>query len=288
MTFDEERINWEADGKRIEIGLTRAGTGPSLLLLPAISSISTRAEMRPLQERLGASFATLSIDWPGFGDLPRPAIDWRPDLYRSFLRLVLPGIVRPTATVAAGHAAGYVLAQAAEDPASTGPLCLLSPTWRGPLPTMTGKRMPLFRRLAKAGDIPIAGSAFYRLNVNRPVIGMMARGHVYADPEWLTPERMETKRAVTEAPGARYASLRFVTGELDLFTDRAAFLDTASRVETGLHILYARKAPRKSRAEMEALGALPNATATELPDGKLSFYEEFPDETAAAVVEALR
>ncbi len=37
----------EADGKKITIGLTCFGTGKNMLLLPALSSISTRAEMRP-------------------------------------------------------------------------------------------------------------------------------------------------------------------------------------------------------------------------------------------------
>jgi hypothetical protein len=188
-------------------------------------------------------------------------------------------VVQPSQTIAAG----YALAQAADDPASLGRLHLLSPTWRGPLPTMTGKRMPLFRRLATTVDLPLVGSALYRLNVNGPVIGMMARGHVYADPAWLTPERMAEKRAVTEAPGARHASFRFVAGELDLFTDRDAFLDTARRAGTDISIVYGGDAPPKSKAEMAALAALPNISAFELSHGKLSFYEEFPDETAKAL-----
>jgi pimeloyl-ACP methyl ester carboxylesterase len=287
MSWFEEQIFWEADGQRIGIGLTRFGAGASLLLLPALSSISTRGEMRPLLERLGASFATVAVDWPGFGDAPRPRIAWRPDLYRAFLRFLLTEIVRPEATIAAGHAAGYVLAQAADDPASTGRLCLLSPTWRGPLPTMTGRRLALFRGLAKAVDLPLIGAALYRLNVNGPVIAMMARGHVYADPAWLTPARMAAKRAVTEAPGARHAAFRFVAGELDPFTDRAGFLRTAGRAGTNILLLYGSQAPRKSKTEIVALGSLANVEGVELPRGKLSFYEEFPDEAAAAIVDFL-
>lgn len=286
MTWVDERIEWDADGKLVKIGLTRFGTGPAMLLLPALSSISTRTEMRPLQERLGPTFSTVAIDWPGFGDIARPMVDWRPDLYRAFLRFLLGGIVRPNVTIAAGHGAGYALAQAVDDPASTGRLCLLSPTWRGPLPTMTGRRMALFRGLSKMVDLPGIGRGFYRLNVNGPVIGMMARGHVYAAPAWLTPARMAAKRAVTDAPGARYASFRFVAGEVDPFTDRSDFLEAASRAGAILS-LYGRKAPRKTKAEIEALGSLPNVTAIELPHGKLNFYEEFPDEAVAAINENL-
>ena len=63
-------IDWSWQGQSLRLGATRLGAGPTLLLLPALSSISTREEMRPLQELLSASHATVSIDWPGFGDQP--------------------------------------------------------------------------------------------------------------------------------------------------------------------------------------------------------------------------
>lgn len=287
MQWSEQVIDWCADGRLVQLGVTRCGSGPPLLLLPALSSISTRREMRPLQQRLCARFSTIAIDWPGFGDLPRPKVDWRPALYAEFLQFVLASVIRPDVTVAAGHAAGYALAQAADHPSSIGRLCLLAPTWRGPLPTMAGKRVPLFGRLAKAVDLPVAGAAFYRLNVNRPVIGMMARGHVYADPAWLTDERMADKRRVTEARGARYASFRFVTGELDLFTTRDEYLAAARRIPGKILLLYGDATPRKSKAEMGTLAALTNVSATVLRRGKLSFYEEFPDDTAKGLLSAL-
>lgn len=279
MDWTDEYIEWNGDGKRVAIGLTRFGKGKELLLLPALSSISTRAEMRPLQERLATSFATTAIDWPGFGILPRPKVDWRPKLYREFLRFLTEDVIRPSLTIAAGHAASYAMAEAADNPTGIGRLCLLSPTWRGPLPTMARRRMALFRGLAKAVDLPLAGPLLYRLNVNGPVIGMMARGHVYADSAWLTPTRMAEKRAVTEAPGARYASFRFVAGELDLFGDRTSFLETAQQIGTETLVVYGRETPRRSKAEMVALGSLPNVKVVELPVGKLSFYEEYPDQT---------
>lgn len=282
MRWREDEILWRpADAPPVRIGATRFGEGPQTLLLPALSSISSRAEMRPLQERLGARRATMAVDWPGFGDLPRPAVDWRPERLRAFLRFLLEELPRPETTIAAGHATGYVLAEAAENPGALGRLRLLSPTWRGPLPTMAGRRLGLFRAAIRAADAPYLGAAFYRLNVNGPVIRMMARGHVYSDPGWLTPERMAEKRRVVEAPGARRASFRFVAGELDLFHDREAFLATARRVEAGALVIRGGETPRKSGTEMEALAALPRFPMVETPRGKLSFYEEFPEATAA-------
>lgn len=283
MTWTEERISWDTGGHAVQIGLTRFGSGPALLLLPALSSISTREEMRGLQERLGARFATLAIDWPGFGTLPRPKRAWQPEDYRAFLRFVLARLIQPEVTIAAGHAAGYALGQAAQVPGSLGRLCLLSPTWRGPLPTMAGRRLGLFGVVAKLVDLPVLGAGFYRLNINRPVINMMARGHVYADGDWLTPARMARKRAVTDAPGARYSSFRFVSGALDPFEDRDAFLAAAAQAGPGLLLLRSADTPRKSGAEMTALAALPNVTTITVPGGKLSFHEEFPDMTARSL-----
>src|SRR5271166_3043148 len=81
----EHEIVWTWAGKTIRVFLERLGAGPSLLLLPALSSISTRGEMRHLQERLASTFTVVSVDWPGFGDQPKPRIDWRPEAYPAFL-----------------------------------------------------------------------------------------------------------------------------------------------------------------------------------------------------------
>ncbi len=40
-------VRWTWQSTPIEIGVDEAGAGPTVLLLPALSSISTRGEMRP-------------------------------------------------------------------------------------------------------------------------------------------------------------------------------------------------------------------------------------------------
>ena len=69
MKLESDCIIWSWEGHEVRVGYDRLGVGPLVLLLPALSSISTRREMRPLQERLASDFATVAIDWPGF---------WRP------------------------------------------------------------------------------------------------------------------------------------------------------------------------------------------------------------------
>jgi pimeloyl-ACP methyl ester carboxylesterase len=277
-------LAWNWKGKAIRVGYDLLGKGPTLLLLPALSSISTRHEMRPLQERLASAFSTITIDWPGFGDQPRPALAWEPAGYVAFLRHVITQLhLRPFATVAAGHAATYALSLAADVPGSLGRLCLIAPTWRGPLPTVMQGRRGLGAWITRAGDLPIIGAVLYRINVNGPVVRIMARGHVYSDPNWLAGKPLEQKMAVTKAPGARYASIRFVTGTLDLISDRASFIELVKRVKDPILVLYGSETPRRSKAEMEALVSLTRVKSVELPHGKLAVHEEFPDVVAKGV-----
>jgi pimeloyl-ACP methyl ester carboxylesterase len=281
MTLDSLEFNWR--DKTIHVGIDCRGQGPTILMLPALSSISTRSEMRPLGEQLASNFTTIAIDWPGFGDRPRPSVAWEPDAYRAFLAQILQELPRPTATVAAGHAAGYLLCHAAEHPGSAGRLCLVAPTWRGPLPTMMGGRRAMFRYISRLVDLPVVGSALYRLNVNRPMIRLMARGHVYANPAWLDERRLAEKLAVTNAPGARHASFRFVAGELDPMDTRESFMTTARLAIDPILVVYGSATPRRSKAEIEALRGLPNIQFLELPAGKLAVHEEFPALVAKAV-----
>jgi hypothetical protein len=80
-----EQLTWHYDEATIELGADWSGQGSLVLLLPALSSIPTRREMRPLQERLSAHYQTVSTDWPGFGDRPRLRHDWQPEIYSDFL-----------------------------------------------------------------------------------------------------------------------------------------------------------------------------------------------------------
>jgi pimeloyl-ACP methyl ester carboxylesterase len=279
-----DHIVWNWKGQAVRVGVDRLGIGPTVLLLPALSSISTRHEMRPLQERLASHFTTVAIDWPGFGDEPRPAIRWRPNAYVTFLRYVLTEqVTRPFATVAAGHAASYALAVGGAAPNTTGPLCLIAPTWRGPLPTMMRGRRRLGEIIVRVGDLPMLGQILYRLNVNPPIVRMMARGHIYVDPNWLRGERLAQKMTVVRAPGARHASMRFVTGMLDLMKSRSEFLETARRFREPILVMYGAPTPRRSKAEMQALAVIPNVRCVELRSGKLGVHEEFADEVAEVV-----
>jgi pimeloyl-ACP methyl ester carboxylesterase len=155
------------------------------------------------------------------------------------------------------------------------------------LPTVLQGRRRLGAWITRAGDLPIIGAVLYRINVNGPVVRMMARGHVYSDPSWLAGEPLRQKLAVIKAPGARYASIRFVTGMLDLISDRTSFIELVKRVKDPILVLYGTGTPLRSKAEMEALVSLTRVKFVELPQGKLVVHEEFPDVVAKEVMSFL-
>jgi pimeloyl-ACP methyl ester carboxylesterase len=276
------QLTWRLDGKAIGLGCDWSGQGPKVLLLPALSSISTRHEMGPLQERLSANYHTVAADWPGFGDQPRPPCDWQPVIYASFLTYLIDSLRPLHAVIAAGHAATFALAHGYGYPQAFGRLVLIAPTWRGPLPTMMNGHRPWFDFMCQLVDLPIIGPLLYRLNVNRLVIRYMAAGHVYTDVRWLQDERLRQKLAVTRSPGARFSSVRFVTGKLDPLATRTEFLDLARSPVPAL-MVYGAQTPSRSRAEMGALASVPSIRSVMLPLGKLSVHEEFPDSVAEAI-----
>ncbi|GJD93937.1 alpha/beta fold hydrolase [Methylobacterium iners] len=272
-------------GRMVEMPCDVVGSGADALLLPALSSISARSEMRPLARDLGQDYRCLIPDWPGFGNQARAPVAMHPDTMHGFLDTFLAAEPGPyDLGIAAGHAAAYLVAAARRHPGAFRRLVLVAPTWRGPLPTMMGpERGGLFRFLRRAVEVPLLGDALYRINISPPVIGRMMRAHVYADPEHVTPGIIADKHAITRQIGGRFGTAAFVTGGLDPVATREAFL--ALFKDGGLppiRMLRPERAPRRSGAEMDALFATGLVAKTVVP-GALSPHEEYPGEVAAAI-----
>lgn len=260
------------------------GDGPDALLLPALSSISTRTEMGGLAALLASDHRCLVPDWPGFGNAPRAVLPLTPDTLQTFLDRFVDTVVRPGAIgIAAGHAAAYLVRTARRDPGRFARLVLVAPTWRGPLPTMqqaSGTRLQ--RALRGAIASPVLGEALYRLNVSHPVVAHMMRAHVYADPSRVTDAVLADKLAVTRQPRARYGTAAFVAGALDPVQSRADFLALFGLDLPPVLMLRPRGAPRRSATEMEALAASGRVTMVEVP-GALAAHEEEPEAVASAI-----
>jgi pimeloyl-ACP methyl ester carboxylesterase len=275
-----ETLQMDLAGRQLRLVLERRGPqgAPLWLLLPALSTVSSRGEWTALAEAVGDQRQLVSFDWPGFGDSDRPAITYDTALLRSALRAVLSYLrtttrQRPT-VIAAGHSASVALGLAAEWSGLWLELVLVAPTWRGPLPTMTGWPSRRFGWLRQLVASPFIGPVLYRLNTSRPVLRLMLRRHVWVAPALLTPARIREQQLLARRSGARCASVAFVSGGLDPADDRAWWLQQARLLQCPLQVVLADEAPPRSRTEMQALGWEAADQLSVIP-GRLGLHQEF-------------
>ena len=137
-------------------------------------------------------------------------------------------------------------------------------------------RYGLLRGTLKA---PAVGWMMYNMLVsNENAIQSQYKSHVYANPDNVTPGIVESRYALTKRKGARYLPAAFLTGELDPVTSREEFLEHFAGLEgkTPVLVVSTKGAPKRSKAEMEALkGAKGVSKFVEVP-GALLPQEEYP------------
>lgn len=278
---------WNWQGQQLSVVYESLGEGLPVLLLPAFSTVSSRSEMRGIAELLAPQFQSVAVDWPGFGGSERLPLNYQPALYHQFLQDFVKTVFnKPIAVVAAGHAAGYAMQLAQQQPPLWSRVVLVAPTWRGPLPTMMGKHQGWFGTLRELVRSPIIGQALYRLNTAPSFLRFMYQSHVFADPAILTPSFMQQKWQITQQPGARFAPAAFVTGALDPVQNQADFLAWFQPPSVPVMVVIGEQTPPKSRAEMDVLATLPGVQ-TQIFPGSLGMHEEHPAQLAQAVLSFL-
>ena len=275
-----ETLQVDLAGRQLRLVLERRGAqgAPLWLLLPALSTVSSRGEWQALAEAVGEERQLVSFDWPGFGDSDRPAMPYDAALLRSALRAVLSYLRTTTrqrpSVVAASHSASVALGLATEWFGLWQELVLVAPTWRGPFPTMTGWPSQRFGWLRHLVAAPWIGPALYRLNTSRMVLRLMLRRHVWVDPSLLTPALIREQQRLARRPGARFASVAFVSGGLDPENDRTWWLEQARLISCPLKVVLASEAPPRSRTEMEILGSEAADQLSIIPS-RLGLHQEF-------------
>lgn len=281
-----QEYTWTWENQLLRVIYETIGTGSPLLLLPAFSSVSMRAEMGELAKLLAPSFQVTVLDWPGFGQSSRPSLNYRPEIYQQFLEDFVKTVFHtPMTVVAAGHASSYVLQLAVKQPDIFTRILLLAPTWRGPLPTM-GANPRIAEIVQGLVRSPIVGQALYKLNTTPSFLTWMYRRHVFTDDAKLTPSFIEKKWQTTQKPGARFASAAFVTGNLDAVRQQTDFLTLVQSLSVPLMVVIGESSPPKSRQEMNALAALPGVSSVIVP-GSLGLHEEYPEIVFTAVQDFL-
>ncbi len=291
LSGNVHEYRWRWQNKSLTITYEVLGTGDtSVLLLPALSTVSSREEMRGLADALLADgYRVVMLDWPGFGQSSRPWINYQPKVYHALLRDFVQAVfTTPVVVIAAGHTAGYVMELAQKKPSPWSWVVLVSPTWRGPLPTAMGEHRWFYRILKQLIYFPLIGQFLYLLNTLPPFLRFMYRRHVFGDASHISRELMRQKWRTTQRSGGRFASASFVTGALDPIKTREQWLTWFQPLPpVPVLMVIGEQTPPKSREEMEVVALFSAVQVLRLP-GSLGLHEEYADQLAAEILPFLK
>ncbi len=287
ISAQPQSYNWLYQEQSLSIAYDILGQGSPVLLLPAFSTVSSRTELAGIAQILSPHFQVIALDWLGFGGSDRPRVHYDRSLYQQLLQdFVQDCCPHPLAIVAAGHAAGYAIHLAQRQPSLCSKLLLVAPTWKGPFQAM-GAPEPVASGARNLVRSPLLGQALYALNTHPAFLKWMYQRHVYVDGDKLTPDFITNKHQITQQPGARFAPAAFVTAGLDPMQDREEWLKVGQSLSMPVKAIVPEQSPPKSKAEMEALTALPHIQEQRI-SGTLGVYEEYAAEVGHIALEFLQ
>ncbi|KAJ6290618.1 hypothetical protein OIU78_026375 [Salix suchowensis] len=213
----------------------------NILMLPSISDVSTVEEWRSVAgnivQRVGKiNWRAVIVDWPGLGYSDRPKLDYNVDVMEKFLTDFISAPDGPMkhsgkdlVVFGGGHAPTITLCAAKKGLLKLAAIAAVAPTWAGPLPIVFGRDSTMetrYRLLRDSLRTPGVGWMMYNMLVsNEKAIGSQYRSHVYANPENVTREVVDSRIALTKREGARYAPAAFLTGLLDPVKSQEEFLE---------------------------------------------------------------
>lgn len=267
----------------------------NILMIPTISDVSTVEEWRAVAKDVvgrdgGDNYKATIVDWPGLGYSDRPKLDYDADVMEKFLVDLVNSPDSPIGSIpdnnvvifGGGHAATIAVRATKKGLVNPAAVAAVAPTWAGPLPIVFGRdsnmetRYGMLRGTLRA---PAVGWMMYNMLVsNEKAIQSQYKSHVYADPENVTPNIIETRYALTKRKGARYVPAAFLTGMLDPVNSREEFLELFAGLEGKVPVLVVTGvgSPKRSKAEMEALKEAKGVTKYIEVPGALLPQEEYP------------
>lgn len=286
----------------------KGGSQPSknILMIPTISDVSTVDEWSLVASNLSQRYGNgdlraALVDWPGLGNSDRPKLEYNADVMEKFLVDLIKSPGSPIfssendlVVVGGGHAATIAVRAAKKGLVKPSAIVAVAPTWAGPLPIVFGRdsnmesRYGLLRGTLRA---PALGWMMYNVLVsNENAIESQYKSHVYANPENVTPEIVQSRYALTKKPGARYVPAAFLTGLLDPVQNREEFLDIFAAMEGNIPVMVvsASGAPKRSKVEMEALRGAKGVTKFVEVPGALLPQEEYPKAVSEEIHKFLR
>ncbi|KAL6997315.1 hypothetical protein U1Q18_007441 [Sarracenia purpurea var. burkii] len=266
----------------------------NILMIPTISDVSTVEEWRSVAkdiiQRVGKiNWQATIVDWPGLGYSDRPKLDYNADVMEKFLVDFMNAPNSPISCLdddlvifGGGHAATLTVRAAKKGLVKPSAIAAVAPTWAGPLPIVFGRdsnmesRYGLLRGTLRA---PAVGWMMYNVLVsNENAIQSQYKSHVYANPDNVTSDIIDSRYALTKREGARYVPAAFLTGLLDPVKSREEFVELFAGLEGRIPVLVVSSpgSPKRSKAEMEALREAKGVSKFVEVPGALLPHEEYP------------
>jgi len=216
--LDAERVEFGSGrAGRLSCYADRSGSGVPLALLHSVNAAASAYEMRPLFERYAGERPVFALDLPGFGFSQRADRVYSPGLYASAILDFLCEVVQAPADVIALSLSGEFAARAAlAEPQRTHSLTLISPTGFAARcqqpPTAAHAGPSLGQRLSRRLlSWPLWSQPIFDALTLRPSL------HYFLQKSFVGPvdPGLEAYSYLTaHQPGARFAPLYFVTGQL--------------------------------------------------------------------------
>ena len=204
-----------ADAGAISYYEDTAGDGRPLVLLHGIHAAASAFEMRPLFIEFRGERPVYALDLPGFGFSQRGGMPYTAQTYVRAIEHVLRHIANEREdsradVVALSLSCEYAAQVAAEMPDLIHSLVFISPTGfespRKRNPVRERRMPPLLRKLAGMG-----GELFFDALVARPSLAHYLRKSFAGR---VDRSLLDYSHATSHQPGAQYAPLAFVSGDL--------------------------------------------------------------------------
>ncbi|MBK1694119.1 alpha/beta hydrolase [Chromatium weissei] len=264
-----------ATAGRIHYYADTSASGRPLLLIHSINAAPSAIEMKPLFEHYRAQRPVYALDLPGFGHSDRSKRRYSPELFAGVIAEFLERVIKVSADVAAFSLGCEFAARAAlQQPTLVTSLTLLSPTGFNLRGLPTGKAA---ERAYQFLSVPVLNDGLFSLLTTRTSIKFF---YNQAFVNGIPPELIDYAHATTHQPGAKYAPLYFLSGQL--FTPQAG--ETLyGKLTVPVLVLYDRDPNIDFHELPDFLGRHSNWLAQRIVPTRGMPQWERPAETAAAM-----
>lgn len=195
---------------RLHYYADKRGSGRPIVLLHSINAAASAYEMRPLFNHFRASRPVYALDLPGFGFSERSDRTYSAELYATAIAEFLSGVVKqPAHLVALSLSSEFGALAALEQPDLVHSLAMISPT--GLNSDRRQDDLGNERRLVWFSFL-LWSQGLFDLLTTRPVIRLFLNQNFASGR--ADPGLADYAYQTAHRPGARYAPLHFISGNL--------------------------------------------------------------------------